>query len=237
MNLPPDETLPRVFPTVVDMLADACARFPQQTALRCGERQLSYREYRNCVAGFADELIGYGARRSRVALVCANSLDLPIAMFAVHAAGAQAVPINPAYTERELGYILSDADPVAIVYDADIAGKVDALIQATGIPYTVRIGGDGGRQLDVWRDHNNLQMPQSPNPDAFRDITIYWGYDRLAERRQHQPPADVDQYQPARSSTADTEGRRKHSLHDAALPRLCGRDVSASFGAIAPASW
>ena len=44
-----------------------------------------------------------------MALVCGNSLDLPIAMFGVHAAGAQAVPINPAYTTRELAHILSDA--------------------------------------------------------------------------------------------------------------------------------
>ena len=175
MHLPPDQSLPRVFPTVVDMLADACARFPQHTALRCGERQLSYREYRNCVAGFADELISYGAARSRIALVCSNSLDLPIAMFAVHAAGAQAVPVNPAYTERELSYILRDADPVAIIYDTDIAGKVGALIRSTGIRHAVRIGGEAGRQLDVWRDQTNLQLPQSPNPDDFATLQYTGG--------------------------------------------------------------
>ena len=51
-----------------------------------------------------------GARGSRVALVCANSIDLAIAMFAAHAAGAQAVPINPAYTGREIRHILADAE-------------------------------------------------------------------------------------------------------------------------------
>src|SRR6476620_175470 len=111
MSAPPAETLPRVFPTVVHMLADACARFPNATAVVCGPRNLSYTEYLRCVAGFAQELADNGARGSRVALVCANSLDMPIAMFAAHAAGAQAVPINPTYTERELSYILEDADP------------------------------------------------------------------------------------------------------------------------------
>ena len=36
MNASPTEALPRVFPTVVHMLADACARFPDATALVCG---------------------------------------------------------------------------------------------------------------------------------------------------------------------------------------------------------
>lgn len=31
-----------------------------------------------------------------------NSIDMAIAMFAIHAAGAQAVPINPLYTAREV---------------------------------------------------------------------------------------------------------------------------------------
>jgi hypothetical protein len=72
MNALAAETLPRVFPTVVHMLADACARFPNATALVCGRRNLSYTEYLRCVAGFAQELVVNGARDSRVALVCAT---------------------------------------------------------------------------------------------------------------------------------------------------------------------
>ncbi len=175
MSQPPDQTLPRVFSTVVEMLVDACARFPHNTALRCGDRQLSYLEYRNCVAGFADELIRYGARGSRVALVCANSLDLPIAMFAVHAAGAQAVPINPTYTERELSYILRDSDPVAIIYDADTAAKIEPLIEAESIRAAIQIGGDVGRRLDGWRTNNSLRLPPSPAPDDLASLQYTGG--------------------------------------------------------------
>ena len=43
------EASPQVFPTVVHMLADTCARFPKATALACGERSLCYDEYaRSC---------------------------------------------------------------------------------------------------------------------------------------------------------------------------------------------
>jgi len=168
--------LPRVFPTVVHMLADMSARFPEATALVCGARRLSYMEYLRCVAGFADELIRHDARGSRVALACQNSLDMPIAMFGVHAAGAQAVPINPTYTERELSYILGDADPVAIVYDADIAAKVEPLLAAIRIRHAVRIGGETGRSLSAWRDEADRTLPQPwPGPDDLATLQYTGG--------------------------------------------------------------
>ena len=119
--------LPRVHPTVVHMLADAAARAAGATALVCGEKQLSYAQYLRCIAGFARELVALGARGSRVALICGNSLDIPVAMFAVHAAGAQAVPINPTYTARELSHILADADAQVVIYDEDVAATVGPL--------------------------------------------------------------------------------------------------------------
>ena len=168
--------LPRVFPTVVHMLADTCARFPDATALVCGPRNLTYVEYFRCVAGFAEELVQHSARGSRVALVCANSLDMPIAMFGIHAAGAQAVPINPTYTERELGYILEDADPIAIVYDAEVASKIEPLVAALGISHAVRIGGETGRSLDIWRHQADRQAPQPwPAPDDLATLQYTGG--------------------------------------------------------------
>jgi len=115
------------------MLADAAARAGEH---RAGLRRagLSYAQYLRCVAGFARELIAHGARGSRVALVCGNSLDMPIATFASHAAGAQATPINPVYTTRELTHILTDAAPTAIVYDAKAAAAVEPLIASLEIP-------------------------------------------------------------------------------------------------------
>ncbi len=159
MTSAPTSQLPHVFSTVVHMLADAAARSPEATALVCGDRRLSYLQYQRCVAGLARELIGHGCRGARVALVCGNSLDMPIAMFAIHAAGAQAVPINPAYTTRELSYILGDAEPVAIVYDAEVAATVEPLIASLGVKYAVRLGSDG-RSLDTWKDDVGQALPE-----------------------------------------------------------------------------
>ena len=104
-----------MMPTVVHMLANTAARAPDAEALVCGTDRLNYRDFSRCVAGFARELIARGARGGRVALLMENSLDIVVAMFAAQAAGAQVVPLNPAYTPSELEPILRDADPVMVL--------------------------------------------------------------------------------------------------------------------------
>lgn len=123
--------LPTVHETVVHMLQDALERSPDAIALKAGRTELSYRDYAGSVAVLAARLADLGATGERVALVMGNSIDMAIAMFAIHAAGAQAVPVNPLYTAREVQYILSDAVPVATIHDLDVAELISPL-QDTG---------------------------------------------------------------------------------------------------------
>ncbi len=167
--------LPPVHPTVVHMLADAAARAPEATAVVFGERRLDYVEYYRCVAGFAHELVASGARGSRVALICGNSLDMAVAMFAAHAAGAQATPINPMYTARELAHILRDATPAMVIYDGDSAATVEPLLRALAIPAAIRLG-DGGRLLDTWRHDAGVRLPEPlPRPDDLATLQYTGG--------------------------------------------------------------
>jgi len=170
----PSETqvLPRLYDSVVHMFADAAARAPRATALICGDRQLTYEEYLRCVGGFAAELVALGAQNGRVALVCGNSIEIAVAMFAVHAAGAQAVPINPIYTARELTHILSDADPAVVIYDAETASVVAPLVAELAIPHGIGVG-EGGRLLDTWRDDRAAALPE-PMPQASDLATLQY---------------------------------------------------------------
>jgi len=158
------------------MLAEAARLAPTATALVFGEERLTYAEYLRCVGAFAAQLAGLGARGQRVALVCGNSLDLPIAMFAVHAAGAQAVPINPAYTARELGHILSDAAPIACIYDEEVAPVIEPLLAELAIANAIKIGGRSGTQLSRWRDEADRRLPDLlPAPLDFATLQYTGG--------------------------------------------------------------
>lgn len=162
--------LPVIFPTVVHMLADACARLPQKDALVCDAETLTYLEYTRCVAAFAHRLIGLGARGERVAILLGNSNDAAIAIFAAHAASAQAVPLNPAYTVNELGPILADAACKVIVCDA----CVEPVVCAAG-DKTPRIV-VGSERLTRWRHEPNWQLPDPmPEPDALATLQYTGG--------------------------------------------------------------
>lgn len=151
--------LPTVHQTVVHMLADAAARASESTAVVFADRKLTYGEYVRCVGGFAGELIKLGARGNRIALICGNSIEMCIATFAGHAAGAQIVPINPIYTARELTHILKDSEPVAIVYDGSSAGTVESLAKTLGLKNLIMVG-DGARLVDYWKDNAASTLPQ-----------------------------------------------------------------------------
>ncbi|MFO0988492.1 MAG: AMP-binding protein [Alphaproteobacteria bacterium] len=167
--------LPRVFPTVVHMLGEAAARAPRREALAMGGERLTYEEYARCAAGLAAELKALGAAGQRVAFVLGNSIDICIAYFGAHAAGAQAVPLNPLYTARELEQMLGDAAPVAVFYEAAVAAAVEPVAAKLGIPHRW-LAGDGGRRLTEWRNEAGLEgeLPL-PDPDTLATLQYTGG--------------------------------------------------------------
>ena len=166
--------LPRPYPTVVHMLADAARLAGERPALECAGARLSYAEYLRCVAGFATELVALGARGERVAIVLGNSIEMALAMFAVHAAGAQAVPINPIYSGRELGQILADAAPLAVIHDA-AAAALAPVVDALAIRHRLIVGA-ATKPLEVWRDDPGAALPQPlPDPDSLASLQYTGG--------------------------------------------------------------
>jgi len=165
--------LPKVYETVIHMLAEAGEKSGAGQALSFESRNLTYRQYIRCVGGFSSELIDLGARGERVALVCGNSLEMAISLFAVHAAAAQVVPVNPIYTSREITHILRDSDPKIVVYDEDTADVVIPVIKDLGIEQAIQVGGEKGRLLDSWRNDERAKLP-TPLPQADDLATLQY---------------------------------------------------------------
>ena len=155
--------MPRAPATVLHMVAEAATTMPDRLALRCGTETLTYRDYAACIAGFAAEL-GREAHGARVAVVMANSLDAAIAIYAVGAAGAQLVPLNPAYTTHELEPILHDADPVLIICDAGLEDAIRTLAARIGVTRCIAVGLD--KRLTAWRG-SGLTIQSFPPPESL----------------------------------------------------------------------
>ena len=93
------------------LVADRARLAPEATALECRGRSLSYGEVSGRIDALAAQIhrreVGRGAR---VGLLLERGAELPIAMLAVHRAGAAFVPLDPAAPVERLRWLLADAD-------------------------------------------------------------------------------------------------------------------------------
>jgi long-chain acyl-CoA synthetase len=166
-------SLPQVHSTVVHMLDAAAMRWPEREALVCGHERLNYQEYLTAVAGLAAELCELGAAGERVAILMGNSVEICIAMFAAHAAGAQAVPLNPMYTSSELQPILSDAQVHVLVHDDQTSQTVAEVNTKLDIQHLMRLDRSCGRRL---ADGAANELPQPmPEPDSMATLQFTGG--------------------------------------------------------------
>ncbi len=122
-----DDSIPTPPKTLGHLLIDAANKAPQAEALVCGDRRLTYAQYLAQVCGLALQLQQRNLFGGRVALLLGNSIEMAVASFAVHMAGAQAVLLNPAYTAREINQILEDADPALLLHHENAAALVARL--------------------------------------------------------------------------------------------------------------
>ncbi|GAA4050242.1 acyl-CoA synthetase [Streptomyces shaanxiensis] len=93
-----------LFPALTGAPAD-------RPALRFGDRSLTYGELGAACGALAARIGGAG----RVAVWATPELETAVAVVAALEAGVAAVPLNPKSGEKELGHILSDSAPSAVL--------------------------------------------------------------------------------------------------------------------------
>lgn len=105
---------------VYSMLTDAIRRRGDQTAIRCGERSLDYRDFDGICAALGDWFAQKGcARGDRVLLFLRNGFAFPALLLAPIRAGLVVVPTNAKLHPREVAWIAGDAEPRLIFTHAE----------------------------------------------------------------------------------------------------------------------
>ena len=95
-----------------------------------GEHQLSWTDLDEKVDSYAYGLRQLGLNRrnanpARVAIALPNRPEFALAYFGTLRAGLVAVPVNPAYTGRELHQLLSDAGASVLIAGSDVYAAID----------------------------------------------------------------------------------------------------------------
>nr|QEO73912.1 AMP-dependent synthetase and ligase [uncultured bacterium] len=192
-HLVPHATLPELF-------AARVAADPDATAVVFEGRRISYAELDAAAGRLAHLLTERGAGPERlVAVALPRSVELIVALYAVHKAGAAYLPVDPDYPADRIAFMLGDAAPAvvltsratalseldhAVVLDdpAVVAGLRSRQVPATrpvdpaSAAYVIYTSGSTGRPKGVLVPHsaivNRLLWMQDTYPLSARDRVL-----------------------------------------------------------------
>ncbi|MFD3919673.1 amino acid adenylation domain-containing protein [Streptomyces sp. NPDC058595] len=110
--------------TLTSVLDEAARRAPDAVAVRDRTGQLTYRQLHERANKLARLLISRGAGPERlVGLLLPRTTDMLVAMLAVLKSGAAYLPLDPAYPDERLRFVVGDARPSCLLTDTVHAGR------------------------------------------------------------------------------------------------------------------
>nr|AKO90064.1 MPS1 [Mycobacterium avium subsp. paratuberculosis] len=111
--------------SVPELFATQVARAPQDVALVCEGRSLTYRQLDEASNRLAHLLAGLGAGPGQsVALLFSRSAEAIVAILGVLKSGAAYLPIDPALPGERIGFMLADAAPMVAISTAELAPRL-----------------------------------------------------------------------------------------------------------------
>ncbi len=113
---------------VEQLFEEHAARTPDQVAVVCGDKELSYRELNERADELSDELSALGAGPDTLVGICVErSVEMMVGLLAILKAGAAYVPLDPSYPAERLAYMLEDSGAKVLLTEERIQaeGKLD----------------------------------------------------------------------------------------------------------------
>jgi long-chain acyl-CoA synthetase len=155
--------------TLGRLLIEQAERQGSKTYLYHEDLEVSYGDLLDRAARVRDGLTAAGIRGGdRLALLLTNGPEFLYAWFGAALLGVVTVPINPAYKNEEIRYILDNAGASGIVVDATRRADVDAIRgRLPALRLRVALGGGG----DSWKSFDELcrganARPARPSDEA-----------------------------------------------------------------------
>ena len=120
--------------SLVEMLEESFAKFPNRNACEYLGKFMTYRELDQQSRNFAAYLQTLGLETgSRIAIMLPNVMQFQIAMMGALRAGLVVVNVNPLYTSRELEYQLKDSGASALVILENFAHVYQKIAQKVSV--------------------------------------------------------------------------------------------------------
>ncbi len=176
--------------TIVSMFRAQAAKTPDARALSGKGRSYTFAELDAASDIAARNLVAAGvAPESLVAFLLPRTTDLPVILLGILKAGAAYVPVDPAYPQERIRYILSDSHAALLISDTEIpdmaclppaallaenpqnAALALPQVQPNWLCYIIYTSGTTGRPKGVMVEHRGIANFMQPGNNEFnRDI-------------------------------------------------------------------
>jgi long-chain acyl-CoA synthetase len=133
----------------------------------------TYKEFDTVTDRLASGLRKIGVRPGdRVAFLHPNHSDLLLGYFATIKAGAVAVPLNPAYTDREIAHIISDSGAQTLISTERFEENIQAVRKQCPALCTVIMKTDGRSLEETIVAEAGPLKPEAPEPAKADDLAM-----------------------------------------------------------------
>ena len=137
----PHDIDPDTYPSLVAIIDEAIARFPDRPAFENLGVRITFAELDRLAKDFTGYLSRAGLDKGdRIALMMPNVLQYPVALVGALRAGLVVVNTNPLYTVRELRHQLADSGARAIVVLENFGHVLEECIDDTDVEHVVVTG-------------------------------------------------------------------------------------------------
>lgn len=117
---------------VNNFLENSALKYPDKTALICGERRLTFSEIDAMASRLASVLLSEGIERGdRVAVFLDNSVEAVVSVFAILKAGAIFLMVNPTTKKDKLNYILNNCRADGLISHIDKFSAISEVYKTT----------------------------------------------------------------------------------------------------------
>ncbi len=150
---------------VHELFEEQVARAPEAVALEFGGERLSYSELNAQANRLARHLQAQGVQaQARAGVLMERSLEFVVAVLAVFKAGGTYVPLDPAYPQERLSYIVQDSAPALLLTHDTVATQVRDTFARSGVPMV-----DVVADADRWSEEpaSDLHGAATPSDLAY----------------------------------------------------------------------
>ncbi|HEY6236688.1 MAG TPA: amino acid adenylation domain-containing protein, partial [Candidatus Elarobacter sp.] len=140
---------------VHELFEQQAARSPEPAALEFEGERLSYGELNARANRLARHLQSLGVQaQTRVGVLMERSLEFAVGVLGVLKAGGVYVPLDPAYPEERLAFMLADAAPPVVLTHERVAGDRAELLRQSPVRVV-----DVVADADVWSAESASNLP------------------------------------------------------------------------------